>query len=582
MNKKRFLVTMIAFVMVFTTAFASAGAVYGASVNELDAAAQKIEFDKSYSASWTKDTSDKEYCGKIEVSTAGIMGITAVKPADADGNMKLGLMLYNEYGETVWGSDCTYTADKDGDYNFGVGLIPGTYYLTVKMGSKVISGEVSTEYTVSFTENACAEREPNTAQADATVIDPGKTYTAFLGSDGAYNADERDVYTVDLVKGNTYRITIGNYAAVKGSSAMVEMIDADGFGISLNLSMNSAVDSSGNSTYTYKAISTGTYYIILDNYNQAQFEYSVRVDQTSPAAVANLLRVCGNDRFDTAIATAKQLKTVTQKRKFDNVIVAYGLNFPDALSGGYLAGIKDAPILLVSTDAKVESKVAGYIRDNLDKNGTVYILGGNKVVTDRFAGSLKEFNVKRIAGSDRFGTNLAVLNEGAGQKSDLIVCTGMGYADSLSASATGLPMLLVTGSSLTAAQQKYIETLAPENIYVIGGVKAVTPAMETKLAAFGKVTRVSGADRYATSVAVAKTFLPEKCSSAVYAYALNYPDGLSGGPLAMALGAPVVLTDNAKASVADTYSAGAGVQYGVVMGGAGLISDGTMKKILTY
>jgi hypothetical protein len=50
----------------------------------------------------------------------------------------------------------------------------------------------------------------------------------------------------------------------------------------------------------------------------------------------------------------------------------------------------------------------------------------------------------------------------------------------------------------------------------------------------------------------------------------------------MALGAPVVLTDNAKASVADTYSAGAGVQYGVVMGGAGLISDGTMKNILTY
>jgi acyl-CoA synthetase (AMP-forming)/AMP-acid ligase II len=99
---------MIAFVMVFTTAFASAGMAYGTSISDMETSAQEIEFDKAYSATWSGESVEDEFCGKIVTPTAGIIGIKASKPSDADGNIKLDLMLYNEYGELVFVSRKDY------------------------------------------------------------------------------------------------------------------------------------------------------------------------------------------------------------------------------------------------------------------------------------------------------------------------------------------------------------------------------------------------------------------------------------------------------------------------------------------
>ena len=290
-------------------------------------------------------------------------------------------------------------------------------------------------------------------------------------------------------------------------------------------------------------------------------------------------RVYGNDRYDTAIAVANKYKAETGE-KFQNVVVAYGENYPDALSGGYLAATMDAPVLLVRSS--VENKIADYISKNIISGGTVYLLGGTGVVSSSFENKLKEKGIKtkRLGGKDRYETNIKILKEAAVTNEDILVCSGTGYADSLSASATGNPILLV-GGTLTDAQKKYIRSLNTEQLYLIGGPGAVNTKIESDLKNLGykSIKRLAGATRYETSTAVAKEFFDE-LDTIVLTYAKNFPDGLSGAPLATCYDAPIILTSSDNINAAQQYSEESDAQWSVTLGGASLISDTAVKKIM--
>ena len=291
-------------------------------------------------------------------------------------------------------------------------------------------------------------------------------------------------------------------------------------------------------------------------------------------------RLAGSHRYETAFLAANQLKVELGIEKFDAVVVASGTSFADALSGSYLAAVKDAPILLASGVEKVDVLVKDYIRENLNVGGTVYILGGESAVPGAFENGLDGFAVKRLAGGNRFETNLMVLEEaGIGDK-PVLVCTGLSFADSLSASATELPILLVW-KELNEGQEAIITGLAEKGVpcYIIGGESAVSGEMEDEIAGYGvAVERVAGGNRFETSVAIAEKFF-EKPESAVLAYAGNFPDGLCGGSLAAAMDAPLILTMDKFEAKAAEYVRGNGVKNGVILGGTGLISDGTVNSI---
>ena len=72
----------------------------------------------------------------------------------------------------------------------------------------------------------------------------------------------------------------------------------------------------------------------------------------------------------------------------------------------------------------------------------------------------------------------------------------------------------------------------------------------------------------------------ENPESAVLAYALNYPDGLCGGPLAMSMNAPLILTTDSRKDAALSYTTENGISQGKVLGGASLISNKTAMEIL--
>lgn len=287
-----------------------------------------------------------------------------------------------------------------------------------------------------------------------------------------------------------------------------------------------------------------------------------------------IYRVSGADRVGTALAAADLLKQTLGVEKFDSIILADGYNFADALPGSYLAAKKNAPILL--HHKRGVDRNEAYIRQNLSADGVVYILGGTVAVPASVETSLtaQGYRVIRLAGNTRYDTNLEILKEAGVTNEEILVCTGGDFADSLSASATGLPILLTnykTGK-LTNKQIAFLSDDCANNFTIIGGTKAVSAEIEEQLRSYGEVVRLSGATRYHSSVLVAERFFADP-DKATVASGKDFPDGLCGGPLAYNLKAPLLLVDRSKESIAAKYITGNGITGGAILGGPAVVSD---------
>lgn len=288
-------------------------------------------------------------------------------------------------------------------------------------------------------------------------------------------------------------------------------------------------------------------------------------------------RIAGDDRYETAMAAADSLKKAKGIEKFDNIIVACGDSFADALAGSYLAKVKDAPILVVGK--YTEQVIKEYIDENINESGTVYILGGNGAVSDRFEKSLSRYDVKRLGGSDRYATNLSILKEAGVENEDMLICSAMDFADSLSASAVGKPVLLVD-KALKPAQENYLREIGDRQYYLIGGVGAVTAEVEKEVSEYGNTVRVEGQNRYETSVEVAKKFFGTDIESITVAYGQDFPDGLTGGPVAMSLSAPLILINEHNLIKARDYISDLNVERIASIGGPALISEKDIEFLL--
>ena len=292
--------------------------------------------------------------------------------------------------------------------------------------------------------------------------------------------------------------------------------------------------------------------------------------------IGAIVRIAGSARYDTAFAAANTLKETLGVEQFSTIIVASGEQFADALAGSYLAAEKDAPILLVRDNKDTMKSVKDYIKENLAPGGTVYLLGGKNAVPVAMESDLEGFTVTRLAGADRYATNLEILKEAGVEGKDILVCTGKDFADSLSASAVGLPILLVK-DNLNDAQKEFLQGTTGKKI-IIGGSNAVSYKIEDQLGAYGEVIRLAGVSRYDTSVLVAETFFSEP-TQVVVAFAENFPDGLSGGPVANAIGAPLILTKPGKESAAAEYVSRTGINGGYVLGGTAVLPEKTVNKV---
>ena len=282
------------------------------------------------------------------------------------------------------------------------------------------------------------------------------------------------------------------------------------------------------------------------------------------------IRLAGSDRYETAYAVAEQMKLNKGESKFKNVVVASGDNYPDALSGNYLAFTKNAPMLL--TNQYEVDNTAEYIKNSIEPNGTVYILGQTSAVPASLEQKLQGINIKRIGGSDRFETNLLILKEARVHGEELIVCSGLNFPDAVSASAANRPILLAD-DKLSVSQKNYLSTIDPLKVYFIGGDKAVPKAVRDEFT--GNTVRLAGSDRFETSRLIAENLFPSHQDRVILASGLNFPDALVGGAFNQDTRVPVLLVGpdfsdayNAKKFVSDN-----GTKSLILLGGKLSISD---------
>ena len=288
-------------------------------------------------------------------------------------------------------------------------------------------------------------------------------------------------------------------------------------------------------------------------------------------------RLAGNTRYETSFAIAEFL--FKEYGKFDNMTVASGANYPDALSGCYLTYVKETPLLLV--DANVETQVLQRIKKYTKAGGTVYLIGGPGSVSKRFEQRVKQAGYKtiRLAGKDRFETNLQILNTTGTKERELLVASGLNYPDSLSASAIPKPLLLV-GASLTSSQKAFLRKAGIQRIYILGGEGSVNKNLERELGFYcSRMERIGGKDRYETSFLIAKYFFDDP-NCIAFAAGTNYPDGLSGGPLAMAAEAPLVLTSDNQMLYPMRSALDFRPEYTFFFGGTGSVSKEAAEMLL--
>ncbi|MEH6991054.1 cell wall-binding repeat-containing protein [Cytobacillus firmus] len=183
----------------------------------------------------------------------------------------------------------------------------------------------------------------------------------------------------------------------------------------------------------------------------------------------------------------------------------------------------------------------------------------------------------RISGKDRYETAVNISAEGWHTSAVAVLATGKDFPDALSATPLaykyGAPLLLTPANSLPESVKDELERLEVTTVYLIGGKSVISQNIEKELSTLGisSITRLSGADRYETSVKVAKQL--GNPDSVVVATGEGFPDALSIAPIAAQLEMPILLTK--KSSVPSSVSQFVNSEQPVesfVIGGTGVIS----------
>ncbi len=303
-----------------------------------------------------------------------------------------------------------------------------------------------------------------------------------------------------------------------------------------------------------------------------------------------VIEVAGNDRFLTAIeASIRAYPDGLDKGGKRTVVIATGMNWPDALGGTALAGALDGPVLLVGST--LSGAVANEIR-RLDAERAI-VLGGTGAVSETVESSLETLlgqdNVERLDGADRYQTAdkvaLRTIAEGdPGYDGTAFVATGANFPDALAAAplaaAEGWPLFLANpATGLTSASKAAMGRV--DRVFVLGGEAVVKPETESYLVGrFGddKVKRLAGVDRYETAVVVANHAVTKEghvWDRVGITTGENFPDALAGGVVQGKAGSVMLLTNTATLNTrtAQALSANKGsIDTVTFFGGTGAVS----------
>jgi uncharacterized repeat protein (TIGR01451 family) len=173
---------------------------------------------------------------------------------------------------------------------------------------------------------------------------------------------------------------------------------------------------------------------------------------------------------------------------------------------------------------------------------------GNNTASATFTATARETPTERLSGATRIETAIlaseTTFEDLAAQA--VVLARADDFPDALAGGALAVtkngPMLLNPTDALLDNVLAEIQRILPPGgpVYLLGGRAALSQAVEDQLTTAGfDVRRRSGADRYATAIAIAEELDP---SALFLATGFNYPDALAAGAAAAEVGGALLLT----------------------------------------
>lgn len=267
------------------------------------------------------------------------------------------------------------------------------------------------------------------------------------------------------------------------------------------------------------------------------------------SAAPTMSRIAGADRYATSVAASR---AASSSGGVPVVYLASGATYADALSAAPAAAQRGGGLLLTHPSKLLASTAAELKRLQPEE---IVVVGGRAALGDGVLSAAKSYSpsVRRVGGADRYATSL-LLAKGSFSGSatpNVVLATGRDFPDALSAAAAAAalhhPLLVVDGlkANLPAGVTALLGALNVRSALVVGGNGAVSAGISDELRTLlgpGSVSRASGKDRYATSVAVATFAFPSPSPGDAYvASGTNFPDALSVGVLAAKRNRPLYL-----------------------------------------
>ncbi|WPC40297.1 cell wall-binding repeat-containing protein [Clostridium sp. JS66] len=168
--------------------------------------------------------------------------------------------------------------------------------------------------------------------------------------------------------------------------------------------------------------------------------------------------------------------------------------------------------------------------------------------------------VIRMGGDDRYSTAAKVDMANWKNASDVVLVSGEGYADGLSASTLAKkldsPILLTTSDILNKDAVDALNVLKPKNIYIIGGIGSISQKIRDNLKNEYNIIELGGTTRYETNVKVANKLveLGVTPDNVLAVSGEGFSDAISAAPVAAAKGEILLLVNNDETSIKSTIS----------------------------
>ena len=197
-------------------------------------------------------------------------------------------------------------------------------------------------------------------------------------------------------------------------------------------------------------------------------------------------------------------------------------------------------------------------------------------------------NPNDIIGTNRYDTAVKTSKKGWNTADTAIISNGSAIVDALAATPLAAykdaPVLLTEKDTLKDVTKNELKRLGVGKVYIIGGSSVISKNIQSQIEKMGiSVERISGSNRYATSVAIANEMKSEGANIdqvAVVNGVSGLADAISFGAAAGQKNIPIILSDkNGKTKGAEEILSDDKVEKTYIIGGKNAVPESVESSL---